>query len=65
MALLELDRVEALGDAGGPIGVTGEEDELGQFTGAEADVILPFSDGERDAVIRVRQTLSPPHFSHD
>ena len=45
VAALELDRVEAGRDAGGAVGVAGEEDVLGQFAGAEADVVLPFSGG--------------------
>ena len=59
MATFELDRVEAGRDPGGPIWVAGEEDVLGQFSGAESDVVLPFSDRECDAVVRVRQDLVP------
>ena len=44
---------------GGPIGVAGEEDVLGQFAWAESDVVLPFADRERDAVVRSRQDLIP------
>ena len=63
MSVLELDGFEARGDPGGPIGVTGEEDVLGQFTWTESDVVLPFSGWDRDpairgafdAVVRVRQ----------
>ena len=58
MAPLELDRVETRGDPGGSVGVTGEEDVLGQFSRSESDVVLPFSNRECDAVIRVRQDLS-------
>ena len=56
MTLLDLDVVEASGDPGGAIRVTGEEDVLGQFTRSESDVVLPFSDREGYAGIRVRQT---------
>ena len=59
VAPLELDVVEARGDPGGPIGVPGEEDVLGQFTRSESDVVLPFSCGEGYAGIRVRQDLFP------
>ena len=52
MSMLELDRFEARGDAGGPIGVTGEEDVLGQFAWTESDVVLPFSGWDRDPAIR-------------
>src|SRR3970040_1367743 len=55
MASLQLDRVEAGRDLGGSVGVAGEEDVLGQLSGAEIDVVLPFTDGERDAVVRDRQ----------
>ena len=65
MSLLELDGFEARGDPGGSVGVTGEEDVLGQFTWTESDVVLPFSGWDRDpairgfdAVVRVRQDLS-------
>ena len=43
MAALELDAVEAGGDAGGAVRVAGEEDVLGQLAWAEPDVVLPFS----------------------
>ena len=65
---VELDGFEARGDPGRSIGVTGEEDVLGQFAWAEFDVVLPFSGSDRDpairvydAVVRVRQDrfLSP------
>jgi len=59
MSPLDLDRVEACGYAGRSIRVTGEEDELGQFSGAKSDVVLPFPNREGDAVIRVRQNLFP------
>ena len=59
MSPLDLDRVEACGYAGRSIWVTGEEDELGQFSGAKSDVVLPFPNREGDAVIRVRQNLFP------
>lgn len=66
MPMLHLDRVEAGGDAGGPILVTGEEDELGQVARSEPDVVLPFAFRDRDtaitwavnAGIRDRQGLS-------
>jgi hypothetical protein len=66
MASLELDRFEARGNPSGSIGITGEEDVLGQFTWTESDVVLPFSGWDRnsairegfDAVIRVRQDPS-------
>ena len=53
----------------GPIGVTGEEDVLGQFAWTESDVVLPFSGWDRDpairrafdAVVRVRQDLFLAH----
>ncbi|HEY0443103.1 MAG TPA: hypothetical protein VGC90_02675 [Candidatus Limnocylindrales bacterium] len=61
MPVLELDGVEARADPGCSIGVAGEEDVLGQFAGAKSDVVLPFSDRERDAGIRVRQNLVPHH----
>jgi hypothetical protein len=59
MPVLDLDVVEPRGDQGGPVGVTGEEDVLGQIAWPESDVVLPFSDRERDAGIRVRQDLVP------
>ena len=43
VSALELDGFEARGDPGGSIGVTGEEDVLGQFAWTEFDVVLPFS----------------------
>ena len=52
MPMLELDRFEARGDAGGSVGVTGEEDVLGQFAWTESDVVLPFTGGDRDPAIR-------------
>ena len=52
MSMLELDGVEARGDPGGSIGVTGEEDVLGQFAWTESDVVLPFSGWDRDPAIR-------------
>ena len=52
MPVLELDGFEARGDPGGPIGVAGEEDVLGQVTWAESDVVLPFSGWDRDPAIR-------------
>src|SRR5262245_43276240 len=55
MPALELDVVEQPGDPGGSVWVAGEEEVLGQFAGAEIDVVLPLPNGERDAVIRVRQ----------
>ena len=55
MPALELDVVEQPGDAGGSIWVAGEEEVLGQFAGAEIDVVLPLPCGKRDAVVRVRQ----------
>ena len=57
MPVLELDGIETCGNTRCPIGVAGEEDVLGQLAGAESDVVLPFSHGECDAVIRVRQDL--------
>src|SRR5205807_2150134 len=59
VSLLALDVVEACRDPAGPIWVTGEEDVLGQFTRSEPDVVLPFSDREGYAGIRVRQDLFP------
>ena len=61
--MLELDGIETRGDPGGSVGVTGEEDVLGQFAWTETDVVLPFSGRDRDpaiqrgfdAVVRVRQ----------
>src|SRR4051794_32394341 len=53
--MLAIDVVEPLGDLRRSIGVAGEEDVLGQLSGAESDVILPLPLGERDAVVRVRQ----------
>src|SRR3989304_4697673 len=41
--LPQLDALEARGDALGAVGVTGEEDVLGQFPWSECDVILPFA----------------------
>ncbi len=66
MAVLELDGFEARGDPCGPIGITGEEDVLGQFAWTESDVVLPFAGWDRnstiregfDAGIRVRQDPS-------
>ena len=63
MSLFDFDGFEARSDAGGSIGVTGEEDVLGQFPWAESDVVLPFAGWDRDpairrvfdAVVRVRQ----------
>ena len=52
MSMLELDGFEARGDPGGSIGVTGEEDVLGQFAWTESDVVLPFSGWDRDPAIR-------------
>ena len=52
MSMLELDGFEARCDAGGSIGVTGEEDVLGQLTWTEPDVVLPFSGRDRDPAIR-------------
>ncbi len=49
--VLHLDRVEARGDPGGPILVTGEEDVLGQVARAESDVVLPVPFGDRDPAI--------------
>ena len=71
MAMLQLDGIEARCDAGGSVGVTGEEDVLGQFSGAESDVVLPFTGGDRDpairrvfdAGIRVRQDRSLARFA--
>ena len=62
--MLELDAVEAGGDAVGPVRVAGEEDVLGQFARAESDVVLPLAGRERDAGVRVRQgfSLSCPRF---
>ena len=51
VSTLELDRFEARGDPGGPIGVTGEEDVLSQFTWTESDVVLPFAGRDRDPAI--------------
>ena len=51
MPVLELDRVEARGDTGGPVRIAGEEDVLGQFAWAETDVVLPFSGRDRNAAI--------------
>ena len=59
VAPLELDVVETRGDPGGPVGVAGEEDVLGQVTRSESDVVLPFSGREGYAGIRVRQDLVP------
>jgi hypothetical protein len=64
--MLQLDGIEARCDAAGSLGVTGEEDVLGQFTWTESDVVLPFSGWDRDpaiqrgfdAGIRVRQDRS-------
>ena len=66
VSMLQLDRVEARRDPGGPVRVTGEEDVLGQLAWAESDVVLPFAGRDRDAAIpgvfdagvRVRQDLS-------
>src|SRR5204863_9576257 len=53
------DTGETVGYPGRAIWVTGEEDVLGQFTRSESDVVLPFSDREGYAGIRVRQDLFP------
>jgi hypothetical protein len=66
VSTLLLDGIEPRGDPVRSIGVTGEEDVLGQFAWTEPDVVLPFSDGDRDpailggfdAVVRVRQDRS-------
>src|SRR5258706_4154887 len=50
-----VDVVEPLRDLGRSFGIAGEEDVLGQLSGAESDVILPLPRGERDAVVRARQ----------
>ena len=53
MAVLELDGFEARSDPSGPIGVTREEDVLGQFAWTEPDVVLPFAGRDRNSAIRV------------
>jgi len=57
MLVLAVDSVEPLSDLGGSIWIAGEEDVLGQLSGAESDVILPLPFRERDAEVRVRQEL--------
>ena len=52
MPMLQLDRIESRRDSGGSVGVTGEEDVLGQVARAESDVVLPFSGWDRDPAIR-------------
>jgi len=67
VSTLELDGFEARGDPVSAVGVTREEDVLGQFAWPESDVVLPFTVRDRnpairwvfDAVVRVRQDLSP------
>jgi hypothetical protein len=67
VSLLELDRIEARADPGGSVGITGEEDVLGQFAWTETDVVLPLSEWGRypaipeaiDAGFRVRQNRIP------
>jgi hypothetical protein len=66
MSVLELDGLEARGDPGGPVGITGEKDVSGKVAWTETDVVLPFPGGCRDAaiprgfdaVVRVRQDRS-------
>ena len=65
MSMLELDGFEARGDPGGSVGVTGEEDVLGQFAWTEVrcgTAVLRLGPrcgdhGCFDAVVRVRQDL--------
>ena len=52
MSVLAFDGIETGGDPGGPVRVTGEEDVLGQLSWTESDVILPFSDRDRDPAVR-------------
>ena len=58
MPSLELDRFEARGDQRRSIGITGEEDVLGQFARPEFDVVLPFSGADRDPAIWVYDAVT-------
>ena len=59
VAVLSLDRLEASGDAAGPVRVSREKDVLGQLTRGEPDVVLALSGGECDAGVRVGQEVVP------